>query len=109
MPPKFALNGLLCVMVASLLWANGSVAAESLTAYRGATLIDGRGGDVIENATLLVEGERFKAVGGADLPIPDGVNVIDMEGRWIVPGLIDAHIHFMTSGRMYTRPAFFLT
>ena len=30
-----------------------------------------------------------------------------MAGKWIVPGLVDAHIHFMTSGRMYTRPAFF--
>ena len=40
-------------------------------------------------------------------PVPAGIRTIDIPGKWVVPGMIDSHIHFMTSGRMYTRPAFF--
>ena len=74
-------------------------------AYRGATLIDGTGRPAVENATLLVQGARFVAV-GADLALPDDVEIVDAAGKWIVPGLIDAHLHFMVSGRIYTRPSF---
>ena len=31
---------------------------------------------------------------------------MDVAGKWIVPGLIDAHLHFMVSARIYTRPSF---
>ena len=77
-----------------------------VTAYRGATLIDGMRNGVLENATILVKGDRFIAA-GVDVVIPEDAAVVDVTGKWIVPGLIDAHVHFMTSGRMYTRPAFF--
>ena len=83
----------------------GTAIAE-VTAYTGATLIDGTGGPSTENATVLVEDDRIAAA-GPDVAVPEGARVIDMTGKWIVPGLIDAHVHFMTSGRMYTRPAFF--
>ena len=77
-----------------------------VTAYRGATRIDGTRNGVLENATILVQGDKFIAA-GVDVLIPEDAAVVDVTGKWIVPGLIDAHVHFMTSGRMYTRPAFF--
>ena len=77
-----------------------------VTAYQGATLIDGTHRGAVENATVLVEGSRFGAA-GTDVAVPEGAKVVDVSGKWIVPGLIDSHVHFMTSGRMYTRPAFF--
>ena len=86
--------------------ALASLCHGEVTAYRGATLIDGTRNGVLENATILVNGDRFIAA-GADVPIPEDAAVVDVTGKWIVPGLIDAHVHFMTSGRMYTRPAFF--
>lgn len=77
-----------------------------LVAYKGATLIDGTLSGFVENATVLVGGDKFVAV-GSDLDVPQGTRIVDVSGKWIVPGLIDSHVHFMTSGRMYTRPAFF--
>ena len=76
-----------------------------LIAYVGATLIDGAGKDALSNATILVEGEKIVAA-GAGIEIPADAKPIDVRGKWIVPGLIDAHMHFMTSGRIYTRPGF---
>ena len=90
-----------------VLWSMccGTALAE-VTAYSGATLIDGTGEPPIANATVLVENDRILAA-GSGVDVPEGARVVDVTGTWIVPGLIDAHIHFMTSGRMYTRPAFF--
>jgi imidazolonepropionase-like amidohydrolase len=78
---------------------------KSTTAFVGATLIDGTGGSPRTNAVILVAGERIAAVGNHDeVPIPPGAQVIDARGKWIIPGLIDAHIHFFQSGGLYTRP-----
>ncbi|MEM7018443.1 MAG: amidohydrolase family protein [Pseudomonadota bacterium] len=77
-----------------------------LIAYRGATLIDGTGAEAIENATILVQRRKILAAGVA-VDIPEDVEIVDVTGKWIVPGLIDAHVHFMTSGRIYTRPGFY--
>ncbi len=75
-----------------------------LRAYRGATFIDGTGSAAIDNATIVVQGQRILAA-GAGVAVPDGTEEVDVSGKWVVPGLIDAHIHIMTSGRAYTRPA----
>jgi len=49
-------------------------------------------GEIIEKGTLLIDGEKIAAV-GADLEIPAGAEIIDCAGKWITPGLIDAHSH----------------
>ena len=56
-----------------------------VTAYQGATLIDGTHRGAVENATVLVEGDRFVAA-GTDVAVPEGANVVDVSGKWIVPG-----------------------
>jgi imidazolonepropionase-like amidohydrolase len=50
-------------------------------------------GDPIDGGTVLVVDGRIAAVGGPDLKPPPGVDVIDAAGRWVLPGLIDAHTH----------------
>ncbi len=93
-------------LVLFLLFMPLSLAAEEGTvAYVGATLVDGTGGPVRTNATILVRG-RYVTDVGAGLEVPQGAQRVDLTGKWVVPGLIDAHIHFMVSGRMYTRPSF---
>lgn len=57
----------------------------------GGTLLDPESGTPVE-ATVLVENGGIAAV-GPDLAIPDGARRIDVSGRWVVPGLIDAHVH----------------
>lgn len=62
----------------------------------GGTLIDGRGRPPVANQALVIEGDRIRSVGalpaGLDLRDPH-VEVVDAAGRFVMPGLIDAHTH----------------
>ncbi|MCJ2187107.1 amidohydrolase [Novosphingobium sp. 2638] len=62
------------------------------TALTGATVYDGRGGR-IDNGTVLFADGKLVAIGGADLAIPDGYERIDARGKFVTPGVIDAHSH----------------
>ncbi|WP_205854159.1 amidohydrolase family protein [Phenylobacterium kunshanense] len=72
-------------------------AAAETVLYRGATLIDGTGGRPRPGMSVLVEGERIRAVLPADrLPPPAGARVVDLTGKYLLPGLIDSHEHLAT-------------
>lgn len=79
------------VFVASCENSADSPAPKSL-ALTNARLIDGTGGPVIENATVLVSGDRITAAGNG-VGVPDGAEVLDLRGKTVLPGLIDAHVH----------------
>ena len=49
-------------------------------------------GAPIDHGTVLVVDGTITAV-GTDVPIPSGVEVVDATGRWVLPGLVDAHAH----------------
>jgi len=68
---------------------------ESLQkAIIGAVLIDGTGGPPLSNSVVIVAGSRIRAVGNrANMPIPAGVEKINGAGKFLVPGLIDLHVH----------------
>ncbi len=60
----------------------------------GARIITMRGEEVIENGTLVVQGNRIAAVGPRDaVRVPEGAHVLDLSGRTIMPGLVDVHAH----------------
>ncbi|MGE5414465.1 MAG: amidohydrolase family protein [Syntrophomonadaceae bacterium] len=69
----------------------------AVIAFRGATLVDGTGAPPIPNSLLVVAEGRILAVGSATPEalerLPPGAQIVAGEGRWIVPGLIDAHVH----------------
>ena len=67
-------------------------APAQVTAVRFGRLIDGRG-SVIQNAVVLIEGERITRVGSGDGAVPAGAAVIDLRRYTGIPGLIDAHTH----------------
>lgn len=63
-------------------------------ALTGARLITMNGAEVIENGVVVIEGNRIQAIGpAASTPVPAGVPVMDMSGKTIIPGLVDAHWH----------------
>ena len=67
---------------------------EGRMALTGARLITMNGAEVIENGVVIVNGNRIEAIGpAASTPVPAGVPVMDMAGKTIMPGLIDAHWH----------------
>ena len=57
----------------------------------GATVIDGAGRPPITNAVVVINGSSIEAIGPAGaVQVPGGAQEIDLTGRWIIPGLIDA-------------------
>jgi imidazolonepropionase-like amidohydrolase len=71
----------------------------------GATILDGRGGPPLVDGVLVVRNGEVAAVGPrSHTSVPKGVTVMDGRGRYVVPGLIDSHVHFFQSGGAYTRP-----
>jgi Tol biopolymer transport system component/imidazolonepropionase-like amidohydrolase len=76
-------------------------------AYRGARIVTMKGDEVIENGTIVVEGNRIKAVGpAASVAVPPAARAVDVAGRTIVPGFIDehAHLHYSTLDIFPQRP-----
>ena len=70
---------------------------EGAVALVGARVITMRGDEVIENATVVVEGNRITAVGPAsEVSVPRGAKRIDVAGKTIMPGIIDVHAHIGT-------------
>ena len=68
--------------------------AAGTTAIIGGTVVDLDGIAPIENAVILVEGERIAAIGEAgSIKIPDGAEQIDAGGTWLIPGLMNMHVH----------------
>lgn len=51
---------------------------------------------VLENQTVIVEGDRITAIGPADeVTVPDGTEIIDGNGAYLMPGLADMHMHIV--------------
>ncbi len=70
--------------------------AES-TLFTNALLIDGTGRDAVRGASVLVEGPSITKVSPGPMEVPPQVKRIDLGGRALLPGLIDAHVHVVIS------------
>jgi len=65
---------------------------------QNARLIDGLGEAPLENASVLIDGERIATVQAGRIAPPQGAQVIDLEGKTVTPGLIDTHVHTIMIG-----------
>ncbi len=91
--------------ILALALAQGPRAAAETLALIGATVVDPARAGSIADGAVVIRDDRVAAVGGRDdVEVPADARVVDLTGKWIVPGLIDAHIHFFQSGGLYTRP-----
>jgi len=62
----------------------------------GATLWDGTGRPAVANAVTLVRGDRILCAGAVgECRVPPGARVIDAQGQYLIPGLIDSHVHLL--------------
>jgi imidazolonepropionase-like amidohydrolase len=92
---------LILVLTASLL----AQRPGGIVVIQGATVITGTGRPAIRNAAVVIENGKIRDIGArADVKVPSGAQTIDGRNKWIIPGLIDAHVHFSQSGGLYTRP-----
>ena len=80
----------LLVLAAAVLGASG--AAAQVMVLRGETLIDGSGAAPESNVTIVIENGRLRDI-GRDAATPAGATVIDVTGKFVVPGIINAHGH----------------
>src|SRR3990172_5641939 len=88
-----------CVFVtlASLLVlqsGTGVAAQQRVTFIRGGTLIDGNGGPPLQDAVIIIEGNRIRSVVQGPAGAPPGAQEIDARGKYIIPGLWDTHTHY---------------
>ncbi|HJZ68954.1 MAG TPA: amidohydrolase family protein, partial [Blastocatellia bacterium] len=86
------------VLVLTLLSFSAPFAAQSqpkeIVLVRAGRLIDARGGRVLPDQAILIEGDRIKHVGPTQsIQAPAGARVIDLSKMTILPGLIDCHTH----------------
>jgi imidazolonepropionase-like amidohydrolase len=100
---KKSLTFLVVLLILSLT-LSGQQSSGSIVIER-ATIIDGTGRPALMDGAILIEGDRIRDIGkrGA-VRVPGGARRIDARGKWIIPGLIDAHVHFGQSGGLFTRP-----
>ncbi len=75
--------------------------------FTGARIIDGTGGPPIEDAVLVIQDGKIRAVGGAKTAIPAGARVVSLRGKTITPGLINAHGHITDVRGMKSSPEFY--
>ncbi len=83
-------------MIVYLLMAVGTArgSQEGVLAIRGVTIIDGVSDRPIEDATVVVSGGMISVVGPtSEITIPDGAEIIDGEGQFLIPSLWDTHAH----------------
>lgn len=72
-----------------------------VTAFVGANIIDGTGAEIIKDGVLLVEQGKIVGVGTKDaVTIPKGASIVEVNGKTIMPGIIDAHCHVGVSSGM---------
>ncbi len=89
--PKLLSVVVATLAIASLAWQSAPKPDVPI-AFRGATILP-VSGPPIENGTLLIEKGRIVGVGAADLAIPTGAMIVDVQGKTIIPGLVDTHSH----------------
>ncbi len=94
-------------LIAALLMGTLSAAAQ-----RGGTwitninLVNTETGKLQPGVTVRIDSGRIRSVGryNPKFKIPDSAKIIEGTGLYLMPGMIDGHIHFFQSGGLYTRP-----
>ena len=86
---------LLILSLAASLSAQPTAAAIALT---HATVIDGTGAAPLTDQTILIRNGIIASVGPSTAPVPSGVQAEDLTGKFVTPGLINAHVHITRNG-----------
>ncbi|HVH67647.1 MAG TPA: amidohydrolase family protein [Gemmatimonadales bacterium] len=80
-------------------------AAPPPMAIVGATLVDGTGTAGLRDAVVVMRDGRIACAGSrAACPVPPDADTVSARGKWVMPGLIDTHVHFSQTGWVDGRP-----
>jgi imidazolonepropionase-like amidohydrolase len=91
------IRGSLSLLLAGLLLAGCGATPKDRIALIGATIIDGSGSEPRADMVIVVHGNRIESIEPkAGFKLPKTALAVDVSGKWIIPGLIDAHAHVAT-------------
>jgi imidazolonepropionase-like amidohydrolase len=82
---------------------------SGITVVRAAHLLDPEAGQLRDDVGLVVEGRRIVRIERSDAPPPPGAHVIDLGAATLMPGLVDAHLHFWGANCSQWQDFFFNT
>lgn len=82
------------LMVALLGFVAAQAAPPRQTVLKGATVITAAGTPPIRDAVVVIDGETIRSVGGKDTGYPADATVIEVPGKFIIPGLVESHAHY---------------
>src|SRR5213595_2508692 len=87
----------------------GSALATSALAQKislvGGTVINPADGKIVQNAVVVINGDKIESIASRkESGVPVGSRWIECDGKFILPGYIDTHVHFFQSGDLFTRP-----
>lgn len=91
---------------ALLLCCLAAAAQPAGTWITNISLVNTETGKIQPGVTVRIDSGRIVSVGryNPKFKIPDSARIIDGSGKYLMPGMIDGHIHFFQSGGLYTRP-----
>src|SRR5207248_2697671 len=87
----------------------GAALATSALAQKislvGGTVVNPADGKIVQNAVLVINGDKIESVASRkESGVPVGSRWVECDGKFILPGYIDTHVHFFQSGDLFTRP-----
>ena len=89
-PTLVLVLGLLCAVSAGV-----RAGEPPLLVLRGGAVFDPIAGAFVPDQTVVIEGPHIRAITGPDAAAPPHARVIDCQGKFLLPGLIDAHVHLV--------------
>ena len=95
----FLLLLIVLVIAAACQTTNGHASASPAEALVNVTVIDGTGAAGRPGMTIVVRDRRIESIMPASRPLPAGTRATDMSGKFVIPGLVDAHVHLGTQQR----------
>ncbi len=88
------IRGNLFLLLAGVLLVACTAAPKDRIALIGATIIDGSGSEPRPDMVIVIHGGRIESIEPkAGFKLPKTARAVDVSGKWIIPGLIDAHAH----------------
>ena len=91
----------LLILVVVAAWSVTAFGQGSVTVFEGARVIVGDARPPIENASFVVSGGRFTQVGrAADVKVPAGAMRVNLDGKTVMPTIIDTHNHLSQTREM---------